>query len=541
MNPLTRLAGILIASGASAIHAEDVDALYGTSFENAPAGIIETWNDGDSRWQSKGKSEITTKFAHTGKQCLHIFGGTDNTLELTLAGELQNSRGLSFQAERWTGRDPFTFRILAQINGNWQEVSNLDELVAVGRGFKSDIVIKLPHEIIGALRFVCSAPENAGILIDDLKLLKGEPENVTKLPEVCRDPIRKLLEKKDIFVSGTEDTHTFRIPAIVTATNGDLIASCDARRNSAGDLIWVRDIDIVVKRSSDNGKTWGPMETVIDYGDKSVGKPASDPSFVVDRETGDIFCFYNFMDQVKAPKEFRLHMQKSGDHGKTWSEPVDLTDDIAKPEWKMDFKFITSGRGIQRRNGQLLHTLVNLKRGLHLFGSSDHGKTWSFIDTPVTPANESKVIELADESLMINSRLNGKGFRGVHRSADNGKSWSFEVDETQVDPGCNGSILRYTSIEGGYEKNRLLLCHANSPRGRKNLVVKISYDEGITWSAGKVIDPGPAAYSSLTICKDGTIGVLYEPGYQAIRFARFTLEDLTDGEDSLAIPYTPVN
>ena len=542
MKPITRLAGTLLVTAVStAIRAEDIEVLYETSFEKAPTGIIETWTDGDIQWQSRGKSQITPKFADTGKQCLHIFGGSENTLELTLDGDLQNSRGLSFKAERWTARAPFTFRVLAQVNGNWRQVSNLDELVFVGRGFRSNIGIKLPHEIIGALRFVCSAPDDAGVLIDDLKLHKGEPESVSKLPEVCREPIRKLLEHKDIFVSGTEDTHTFRIPAIITATNGNLIAACDARRNGAGDLIWVRDIDIVVKRSSDNGKTWGPMETVIDHGDKSVGKPASDPSFVLDRETGHIFCFYNFMDQVKAPKEFRLHVQRSADHGRTWSKPVDITDDIAKPEWKMDFKFITSGRGIQRRNGQLLHTLVNLKQGLHLFGSSDHGRTWSFIDTPVKPANESKVIELADESLMINSRLNGQGFRGVHRSSDNGKSWSFVIDETQVDPGCNGSILRYTSIEGGYEKNRLLICHANSSRGRKNLVVKISYDEGKTWSAGKVIDPGPAAYSSLTICKDGTIAVLYEPGYKAIRFARFTLEDLTDGEDSLAIPYKPVN
>jgi len=520
---------------------EKNETLYSTSFENFKKGILKKQKDGKSAWGSEGKSEITSKFAHTGKQCLHIFGGKENALEITLDGAFQNSRGISFMAERWTSKKPFNFRLLAQINGNWKEVANLDQLVVTGRGFHSNITLKLPHKIIGGLRFVVTSPENAGVLIDDLKLLKGEPENVSKAPEVCNDPIAKLLEKQDLFISRSKDTHTYRIPAIITANNGDLIACCDARRNSGGDLIWVKDIDIVVRRSSDNGKTWGPIETVIDYGDKSVGKPASDPSFILDRTTGEIFCFYNFMDQINAKKEFRLHVQSSKDHGKTWGKPRDITDDIAKPEWKMDFKFITSGRGIQRRNGDLLHTMVNLKNGLHLYGSKDHGKTWSFIDTPVKPANESKVIELADESLMINSRLNGKGFRGVHRSTDNGKSWVSEVDKSQVDPGCNGAILRYTSIEGGYKKNRLLLCHANSSRGRKNLVVKISYDEGKTWSKGKVIDPGPSAYSDLTICKDGTIGVLYEPGYKAVRFSRFTLEDLTDGKDSLSIPYKPVN
>lgn len=83
-----------------------------------------------------------------------------------------------------------------------------------------------------------------------------------------------------------------------------------------------------------------------------------------------------------------------------------------------------------------------------------------------------------------------------------------------------------------------MLCHANSSRGRKNLTVEISYDEGKTWSGGKVIDAGPAAYSSLCICQDGTIAVHYEPGYKAIRFARFTLEDFTDGNDRLSIPFS---
>ncbi|MGB0774202.1 MAG: sialidase family protein [Akkermansiaceae bacterium] len=535
------IGALSIALTLNTVAKEPADSLFTTSFENFKAGALKKQKEGNCEWNALGKVEISAKHASSGKKSLHLFGGEDNTVEMTLSGDLQHSRGISFKAERWTSKSPFKFRILAQANGSWKEIANLDRLVITGRGFPSNIVIKLPHEVIDGLRLVCTAPKHAGVLIDDLKLLKGEPENVSKLPEVCNDPIAKLLEKKDIFISGTEDTHTFRIPALITAKNGDLLACVDARRHGRGDLIWVKDIDIVVKRSTDNGKTWGPMETIIDHGDKQVGKPASDPSFILDRETGEIFCFYNFMDQVNAPKEFRLHVQSSKDNGKTWSKPRDITNDIAKPEWKMDFKFITSGRGIQRRNGQLLHTLVNLKRGLHLFGSKDHGKTWEFIDTPVKPANESKVIELADESLMINSRLNGKGFRGVHRSSDNGKSWEYAIDKSQVDPGCNGSILRYTSKAGGYKKDRLLLCHANSARGRKNLVVKISYDEGKTWSKGKVIDAGPAAYSSLTICKDGTIAVLYEPGYKAVRFARFTLEDLTDGKDKLAIPYKPVN
>ena len=331
-----------------------------------------------------------------------------------------------------------------------------------------------------------------------------------------------LQNSVDLFVSGTNETHTFRIPALVTAPNGDLIAACDARRKNARDLIWVRDIDIVLRRSSDNGKTWSPMEVLCDFGD---GKPASDPSFIVDHTTGEIFCFYNFMDQDNAPKEFRLYVQSSQDNGKTWGKARDITDAITKPAWKMDFKFITSGRGFQRNNGALVHTMVNLKNGLRLFGSHDHGKTWALIDVPITPANESKVIELRDGTLMVNSRVNGKGKRWVHLSKDNGQTWNSKPAPTLIDPGCNASILCLPKKTGD-EKELLLFCNAASAKGRKNLTIKMSQDDGNTWSDGTVIDPGQSAYSSMTVCPDGSIGILYEPGYKAVRFVNITLDDV---------------
>ncbi len=379
-----------------------------------------------------------------------------------------------------------------------------------------------------------TAPDKAGVLIDDFRLLKDEPTHIPQAPKVASEPIKKRIHDEALFVSGSKDTHTFRIPAIITAKNGDLIATCDARRKSGADLIWVRDIDIAIRRSTDHGKTWTHMDFICDFGD---GRPASDPSLLLDQTTGEIFCFYNYMDQDSAPKEFRLYVQSSKDNGKTWGKARDITDEISKPDWKMDFKFITSGRGIQTRGGELLHTMVNLRNGLHIFGSKDHGKSWYLKDVPLKPGNESKVIELADGRLMVNCRAQGKGFRWVHVSKDGGKSWEGRVDRSLIDPGCNGSILRYTSVKDGYQKNRLLFCNANSFKGRQNLSVRISYNEGKTWSEGKVIDSGPAAYSSLTICKDGTIGVLYEPGYKKVRFASFTLEDLTDGRDKLCKPY----
>jgi sialidase-1 len=357
------------------------------------------------------------------------------------------------------------------------------------------------------------------------------PARDAEQPAIATERL-KPISSQALFVSGTHDTHTFRIPAIVTATKGVLIAACDARRKSAADLMQQRTIDIVYRRSEDNGQTWSPLAVLA----RQEGGGCSDPSLLVDRITGDIFCFYNYMVHDKASKEFRFLVQKSTDHGQTWNPPVDFTDQVAKPQWKESFKFVTSGRGIQTRDGLLLHDFVRVGHGVTLFGSRDHGASWQAL-ADIAPGDESKVVELPDGDWLVNSRYR-PGQRYVHRSSDRGKTWqSAAVD--LPDPRCNAGILQYTSQRDGYERDRLLFCNACANDARKNLTVRISYDCGATWSGGKVIDAGPSAYSEMTILRDGRIGVLYEAGNREIRFVRFTLSALTDGADRLSTPYAP--
>lgn len=512
--------------------------LYETSFEKESKGDVKVFGDeSDVLWKAKGRAAITNKYFKTGKQSLHLAGGEKQVVTLKLTGKAQAAKGISFWAERWTSASPFEFRVEAMVNGERKELVKLDEVVAVGARFTSHIVMALPEGgKVSELIFTLKSPKEKGILIDDFALLSETPKNVTEAPismPIPSEPL-KLMASTTVFTGGEDNTHTYRIPSIITAMNGDLIAACDARRNNGGDLIGAnsRNIDIVIKRSTDNGESWSPMEIVADYPDGTGG---TDPSMVLDRTTGDLFMFYSYMGKTPS-KEFFFRVHRSSDNGETWSKPRDITQGLSKPEWKNSFKFISSGRGSQTEDGTLLHNFVILGKGAKVFGSSDHGKSWNLMDSEIKPADESRVLELTDGRLMVNSRMGG-GFRWVHISEDKGKTWLSKKETQLPDPKCNAAILRYTAKKDGYAKDRLLFCNAGSKSGRKNLTVRISYDEGKTWSAGKVVDPGASAYSEITILADGSIGVLYEPGYKSLRFVRFSLESLTDGKDKLSKPY----
>ncbi|MBK7980919.1 MAG: exo-alpha-sialidase [Ignavibacteriae bacterium] len=295
----------------------------------------------------------------------------------------------------------------------------------------------------------------------------------------------------------------YRIPAIITAQNGDLIAAIDERVESCKDLNSNKDINIVIRKSFDNGNTWTQIERIVDY---PFGQSASDPSFILDKITGEIFLFFNYMDLENENGIYYHKFVSSNDNGSSWSLPKDISSFIIKKENRKDFQFITSGNGIQTSSGQLLHTLVNLNKGLFIFGSNDHGKTWFIIDTPLNPADESKIIELNDGSWMVNSRVNNFGKRFIHISKDEGKTWQSYADSNLIDPGCNASLIsaKYNGID------ILLFSNVKSKDSRKNMSISVSYDNGKTWSLVKTIYAGSAAYSSMTVLKNGDIGLFFE-------------------------------
>lgn len=360
---------------------------------------------------------------------------------------------------------------------------------------------------------------------------------VAALPAVAAGPA-----KVDIFVSGTEGYHTFRIPSVIVSTKGTVLAFCEGRKKSRSDT---GDIDLVLKRSDDGGKTWGPLQVVWDDGDNTCGNPCP----VVDRSTGTIWL--PLTHNLGQDKESQIvdgtskgtrtaWITRSEDDGVTWAKPIEITTTTKDPKWSW---YATGpGVGIQTRDGRLVIPCDNKAdkgktRQSHVIYSDDHGKTWKLGGIVGPSCNESQIVELADGSLMLNMRTyQANNRRLVAISKDGGITWTTpSEDQTLIEPVCQGSILRYTDEKTGGKK-RLLFANPASTK-REKMTVRLSYDEGSTWPIGRLLHEGPAAYCCLTVLPDRAIGCLYECGdksaYDRITFARFDLDWLSEGKDKI--------
>jgi len=352
------------------------------------------------------------------------------------------------------------------------------------------------------------------------------------------------VQQSDVFVAGQEGYHTFRIPAVIVTPDKTVIAFCEGRKNNRRDH---GDIDLVMKRSTDGGRSWSPLEVIYEEGgnaEVTIGNPCP----VIDQTTGTIwlpFCRDN--DDVL--------LTHSTDDGQTWAPPVEITADVKRNDW--GWYATGPGVGIQLTHPRYAGRLVipcdhreevdgqSVKMS-HCFYSDDGGRSWQMGQSVDKHTDECQVVELADGRLMINMRnywgRTGKvaeraGMRAIAYSEDGGQHWSdVEFDPTLIEPVCQASFLRYTEGDE-HEKNRLLFANPASKTRRHELTIRLSYDEGRTWPVARVLHPGPAAYCCLTVMPDQTIGCLYENGkehsYEKITLARFTLEWLTDGADAI--------
>ena len=369
------------------------------------------------------------------------------------------------------------------------------------------------------------------------------------LPSVCSQPVcsaesppaLKTVTETTLFQRGEGGYHAFRIPALIVSPEGTLLAFAEARKNSLSDS---GDIDLVLKRSTDNGKTWSRMEVIWNDGEHTCGNPCP----VVDQSTGRIWLPLTWNDgrdhanQIKnrtGRNTRRVFMSYSDDDGVTWQKPYEITDSTKKPEWTW---YATGpGNGIQLKLGPHKGRLVipcdhnvtldgKVVRRAHAIYSDDHGKTWQLSEPIGVKTNECAVVELAGGRLMMNMRsYHGKNRRAIAFSDDGGATWSEEtLDPALIEPVCQASLIRVSPPAEG-KQGQLLFSNPASKK-RDKMTVRLSRDEGATWSAARLVTPGKAAYSSLAMLKNGQVGLLYEQGgSQTIEFVVFDLKQFTRG------------
>ncbi len=334
-------------------------------------------------------------------------------------------------------------------------------------------------------------------------------------------------QSNDVFVSGEGGYHTYRIPAMVATRRGTLLAFCEGRRSSSSDA---GDIDLLLRRSFDQGKTWGPVQVVADMGVDTIGNPAP----VVDEKTGDIVMLLTANGGRVTERMIEngegdrtVWVVRSSDDGATWTRPVEITSQVKRPDWTW---YATGpGNGIQlRTSGRLVIACDHKRRATksshsHLIYSDDHGASWKIGAIAEEKTNESAVAELANGELVFNMRsYHGRNRRAVQRSNDAGLTLSkLELDEALVEPVCQASLIRF---------GRGLLFANPAATTRTRMTVRFSKDGGKSWGKSKVVWEGPAAYSSLTGLRRGKIGLLYERGeknaYERISFTVLRLADL---------------
>lgn len=350
-------------------------------------------------------------------------------------------------------------------------------------------------------------------------------------------------------LAGNTATDNYRIPAITTAPNGDLLVSYDERPkdNGNGGSDAPNPNHIVQRRSTDGGKTWS-APTYIHQGTETGKKVGySDPSYVVDHQTGTIFNFHvKSYDQgwggSKAGTDpenrsiIQAEVSTSTDNGWTWTHRT-ITADITKDNpWTA--RFAASGQGIQIQHGAhagrlvqqyTIRTADGTVQAVSVY-SDDHGKTWQAGTPTGTGMDENKIVELSDGSLMLNSRASdGSGFRKVARSTDGGQTWSEPAsDKNLPDSVDNAQIIRAfpNAAPSDPRAKVLLLSHSPNPKpwSRDRGTISMSCDDGASWATGKVFNEKFVGYTTIAVQSDGSIGLLSEDGnYGGIWYRNFTM------------------
>jgi len=340
-----------------------------------------------------------------------------------------------------------------------------------------------------------------------------------------------------LFKSGTEGYQCFRIPAIVTTGNGTVLAFAEGRKKGCSDT---GDIDLVMKRSDDHGLTWSELVVLWDDGDNVCGNPAP----VVDVVNGTIHLLSTWNLGEDHERQIidgtskdtrRVFLMQSDDDGLTWTGPREITPAVKEEDWTWYATGPCHGIQLQHgsHSGRLLIPCDHIVAGskeyyAHTIYSDDHGQSWKLGGTtPQDQVNECCVAELSDGRILLNMRNYNRSQknRKISLSEDGGMTWSkLHSDPVLIEPICQASILMVPGQDEG--KNTLLFLNPAHESKRQNMTLRISKDEGRSWTGAIQLYKGPAAYSDLTLLANGQLGCLYEAGssspYEGIVYRKIT-------------------
>jgi len=347
------------------------------------------------------------------------------------------------------------------------------------------------------------------------------------------------------FYSGLMGYHAFRIPAIVKSKNA-LVAFAEGRKNSTSDF---GDIDLVYRRSLDEGGTWESLQLLFDQDTLAVQNPT--PIYVTSENK--IILLFNTTSQSEhdvlnkdydLTRERKAFVTSSIDNGKTWMPPKEITRQVKEKHWR--WHSFGPVHGIELKIGKYKGRLVapvaiSIAKGnkaycMALVYSDDKGATWQIgaVDENLEDAvlaNETTIVELTDGRIYVNTRdQNGGSFeknRGETYSLDGGLTFSGAILESDKFPSpiVQSALLRW-SLESENQKNMLVFSTPSHLDKRLDLVVMTSYDESKNWNTLFKIHDGASAYSDMVKLNAETLGVIYETDdYKKIRFRRVLMKN----------------